>query len=114
MFMGLAGFGTILVGLFPENSISNLHITGATLPFVFGNLGVLIVGICSDRFPHWLRNLSIFFGVTGLIGLVLYLLNISLGIGHGGMERVTAYPQTIWMIITGVFLLVLQNRKDVA
>jgi hypothetical membrane protein len=41
----IGGFGTILVGLFPENSLALLHTSGAGLSFLVGNIGVLILGI---------------------------------------------------------------------
>jgi len=44
-FMALAGFGTILVGMFPENTISWLHVLGASLPFLIGNMGLIILGL---------------------------------------------------------------------
>src|SRR5207237_1098313 len=38
--MGLAGFGTLIVGLSPENVNGMLHILGAFLPFLIGNIGL--------------------------------------------------------------------------
>src|SRR5579884_1287958 len=39
--MALAGFGTFIVGLFPENTVPALHSLGATLAFVLGNLSLI-------------------------------------------------------------------------
>jgi hypothetical membrane protein len=103
--MVLAGAGTILVGLFPENTVSALHITGAALPFILGNLGMVLLGIALNKFPPLLRGFSIASGLVGLIALVLFMAQAYLGLAIGGMERFVAYPQSIWMIVTGFYLL---------
>lgn len=102
-FMALAGFGTILVGLFPENTVSALHALGAALPFFIGNVGLIVLGLALD-IPRAFKYYTIFSGVIALIALVLFYTNIYLGIGQGGMERITAYPQTIWLIIFGIYM----------
>jgi hypothetical membrane protein len=101
----LAGIGTMLVGFFPENTISGFHITGAALVFIAGNLGMIIVGLRSTIFPKLLAAYSILSGSVGIICLVLFYLQTYLGLGEGGMERLTAYPLTLWMIVLGIYLL---------
>lgn len=102
-FMALAGFGTVLVGLFPENTIGWLHIVGAGLPFLIGNIGMVMLGYRLDL-PSKLSWFLAFLGVLGLSGLFLLLSGIYLGLGIGGMERVAAYPQTIWLITFGIYM----------
>jgi hypothetical membrane protein len=101
--MTLAGFGTILVGLFPENSIGSLHYLGALLPFFVGNLGILILGFSLDA-PRWLRLYSVITGIVTLIALAFFVTHTYLGLGIGGLERLTGYPQTIWLIIFGIYI----------
>lgn len=113
--MALAGFGTIIVGLFPENSISSMHIFGAALAFILGNIGPIILGLSRNLvLPTWLRVYSVVTGVVGLLALVLLLLTLYAGLGIGGMERISAYPQSIWMIVFGFYLLKrsASSRKD--
>lgn len=102
-FMALAGIGTVLVGLFPENTISALHILGAALPFFIGNVGMVILSL-SLAIPKPLRYYTFVSGTISLIALVLLLTNHYLGLGIGGMERITAYPQTLWLITFGVYI----------
>ncbi|HSX45988.1 MAG TPA: DUF998 domain-containing protein [Candidatus Saccharimonadia bacterium] len=102
-FMAIAGFGTVLVGLFPENTVSALHITGAALPFFIGNLGLVILG-ASLSLPRWLRIYTILTGLWNLLALALLMTNHYLGLGQGGIERLTAYPQTIWLIVFGLYM----------
>jgi hypothetical membrane protein len=102
--MALAGIGTIMVGLFPENTIAALHASGAALPFVIGNCAVILFGF-SLQLPRSFRLYTIFLGVLGLIACSLFVGQHYLGIGPGGMERLTAYPQTIWLILFGGYSL---------
>jgi hypothetical membrane protein len=101
--MALAGAGTLLVGLFPENTVHILHEIGALLPFLIGNFGLLVLGFSLD-IPKTLRYYSLLSGFISLIGLVFFLTRHYLGLGIGGMERVTAYPQTMWLIVFGLYI----------
>jgi len=102
-FMGLAGAGTIIVGLFPENSVASLHFIGAILPFLVGNLGLVIFAVVLDL-SKTLRIYTLVSGVISLVALGFYLTHIYFGLGQGGMERVVAYPQTIWLIVFGLYM----------
>lgn len=103
-FMGIAGLGTALVGLFPENTISQLHVLGATLPFLIGNLALIILGL-TVAMPRALRFYTVISGLVALSALGLFVSHTYLGLGIGGMERITAYPQTIWLIVFGIYAL---------
>jgi hypothetical membrane protein len=111
----LAGLGTIVVGLFPENSIGALHTLGAFLPFVLGNIGVVL---CAALFPQSvaMRYYSRISGCIALAACLLLYLHVYIGIGFGGMERITAYPQTIWMIVAATYMLrkTMHNEQQVA
>jgi hypothetical membrane protein len=102
-FMLLAGLGTLMVGLFPENTTLHLHTIGAFFPFLLGNLGILILGIALDL-PRILHTYTIITAVVALTGLVFFLTNHYLGLGIGGMERITLYPQTLWLIFFGIYM----------
>lgn len=104
-FMAFAGLGAILIGFFPENSISSLHIAGAALSFLLGNVGMLLLGSSLNPLPRELRIYTVLSGVVGLAALLLFLRHVYAGLGIGGMERIVAYPQTIWMIVFGLYLL---------
>jgi hypothetical membrane protein len=112
-FMGLAGLGSVLVGAFPENTVSALHILGAFLPFLIGNLGLLVLGLFLD-IPKSLRYYTLASGAFGLVALGLFLTGHYLGLGIGGMERATAYPQTVWLIIFGVYMSSNHIRQQIA
>jgi hypothetical membrane protein len=100
--MSLAGVGTVLVGLFPENTVSALHIIGAALTFLLGNVALLLFGFALEM-PRSLRYCTVASGIIALAALALFVTHAYLGLGIGGMERITAYPQTLWLTVFGVY-----------
>lgn len=102
------GLGVILVGLFPENTVPALHGLGAALPFFVGNVGLLVLSWQLDV-PKALRLFTRCAAVLSLVALVMYESGHSAGVGEGAIERVVAYPQTIWMIVLGAYCLI---RRD--
>ncbi len=102
-FMAIAGIGTAMVGIFPENTINQLHSLGAFMPFLIGNLAIIILGLILDL-PKSIKNYSVLSGVIALVALVFFITHNYLGIGIGGMERIVAYPQTIWLIVFGIYI----------
>jgi hypothetical membrane protein len=113
-FLALAGAGTVVVGLFPENTIGALHQGGAALPFVLGNVGVVLLGVSLRALPVGARGFTVLAGGAGLVGLPLFVSHTYLGLGIGGMERVTAFPQDVWLIAAGVYLLTRAGAGAVA
>jgi hypothetical membrane protein len=101
--MAVAGLGTILVGAFPENVNHTLHVIGAAGPFLVGNVGLVVMSHALPL-PEKIRGYTLLSGVVGLCGLVLLVAGAYLGLGRGGMERVTAYPQTLWLIVFGAYM----------
>lgn len=101
--IALAGLGVFLVGLFPENENIAAHTAGAGLNFICGNLGMLVVGSAGSDGRRFDR-LSQAMGMLGLAGTTLFVEGVFLGMGQGGMERVAAYPLTIWLTGAGVYL----------
>jgi hypothetical membrane protein len=104
--MAVAGIGTILVGLFPENTVSIMHILGAALPFTLGNLSMILIGVSMKKLWVPMRTYTVFSGLLGLVALIFFMTHHYAGLGIGGMERLVSYPQSIWMIIFGGYILV--------
>jgi hypothetical membrane protein len=109
--LSLAGLGTVLVGVFPENTVSALHIIGAALPFLLGNLALVLLGY-TLQLPKVLRYYTICSGVVALAALTLFFTHTYLGIGIGGMERITAYPQTVWLVVFGAYSLYCHRQRQ--
>ncbi|CAN5431863.1 DUF998 domain-containing protein [soil metagenome] len=108
--LALAGIGTIMVGLFPENTIGLLHGIGASMPFLIGNTGMLILGV-STASPRWLRIYTFASGAFALVALILFVTGAYSVLGIGGTERLTAYPQTIWLMVCGLYYLPAFRQK---
>ncbi len=100
----VGGGGVVMVGVFPEDALSGIHGVGAALPFLVGNIGLVLLG-WSLSVPGWLRLYTTLSGGVALFALVLYANNAFLGLGEGGLERVVAYPQTVWQIVLGGYAL---------
>ena len=114
--MALAGFGTLLVGIFPENTVGVLHFIGALLAILIGNIGVVILGIFLD-IPKPLRIYTLFSGIFALIALVFFTTQHYLGLGEGGMERLASNPQTMWLIVFGTYITgrhVMRSRRVIS
>ena len=101
--MAIAGLGTILVGAFPENSLPMMHILGASLPFLLGNLALIILG-ATLKLPRTLKVYTLASGLIAVLALPLFATHTYLGLGIGGMERIVAYPQSLWLIAFGVYM----------
>jgi hypothetical membrane protein len=101
--LGLGGLGSILVGVSPENTSPTLHITGAAFALGVGTLGILLFAL-GVRLPVRYRGYSILLSSLSLLALVLFACHRDFGLGAGGMERIAAYPETIWMIWFGVYI----------
>jgi hypothetical membrane protein len=109
--MAVAGIGAVMVGLFPENSVPEIHGVGAALSFLLGNAGITVLG-WSLSLPAALRLYSFLSGGIALVALGFFVSEHYLGLGEGGLERVVAYPQAVWLIVVGVALLL--PRQDAA
>lgn len=105
VMLAIAGAGTVLVGLAPENVSMPLHLLGA-LNIPCGNLAMLLLGLAAwntDRARAWL---SLALAAIGFLGIVAGPLLVVLT-GHGGglAERVALYPLIAWAAVTGASLL---------
>lgn len=109
--MALAGIGTMFVGIFPENTIGQLHTLGALMPFLLGNLSLIILGL-SLEMPRWFKYYTVASGAIGLVAFVFLIFQNYLGSGPGGLERVVVYPQAIWMITFGIYTSAHRYREN--
>jgi len=105
-FLVLAGIGAMGVGLFPE-SFGILHKVASFITFFFGAISA-VVSYKLQKPP--LSYLAVVLGLLSLISLVLFGLKIFglevyLGLGVGGMERMIAYPTLLWALGFGGHLI---------
>jgi hypothetical membrane protein len=108
--MALAGVGTILVGCFPENVNHAVHIVGATLAIGVGDLAIVLLGwvlTLPDRMRTYMRC----WATLALGAAVCFACHRDFGIGAGTMERIAAYPETIWLISFGLYTWRMHYRR---
>jgi hypothetical membrane protein len=101
--IALGGLGSILVGFFPENENGTMHIIGAFLAIAIGNIAILVLGAVLTL-PESMRRFMLMFSSLALVALLCFASHRSFGIGRGTMERIAAYPVTIWLITFGLYI----------
>ena len=109
--MGIAGVGTVLVGIYPENANHAVHVTGAALAIGVGNLGIFILGAVLSL-PESMRRYMVLFSTVSVTALILFASHRSFGIGDGTMERIAAYPETVWLITFGLYVWRFRPKDD--
>ncbi len=99
----VASLGALGAGLFPL-STGSLHSLFALFAFVFFNVeAVATAAVLSG----WMRAISVVAGLTGLVFVGLMIIGDGGNtaafwiIGHGGTERMIAYPVMLWLILLG-------------
>ncbi len=98
---GLSGLGAVGVGLFPETA-GFLHVIVSFITFFFGALAAIAASrIVKAPFSYF----SVLMGLASIFALVLYGLEIYMGLGPGGMERMIAYPILLWAIGFGGYMM---------
>jgi hypothetical membrane protein len=103
----LAGLGAVGAGLVPLGT-SDLHSLFALAAFVFFNFEALAsVAILTGP----MRLVSALFGLAGLAFVALMIIGdagnpaVFGPIGHGGAERMIAFPVMLWLLALGGYLL---------
>lgn len=98
MLAGAAGFA--LVGAYPADVDENRHFLAAILIFVLGNAGILAAAPSPGL--RSIRPISIALGLAGLTATALFLAQVDLGLGVGGMERLAVFPLPIWTFAVAI------------
>lgn len=105
--MILAAAGWIAAGVFPADVNENLRVVLA-VPTIFlgGNLGLMLTALTLRLdTARWLRVAAGVLGLGGVVALGLFFSQTYFGLGMGGMERATAYPLPLWLVLAGLYVL---------
>jgi hypothetical membrane protein len=113
----LTGVGAMGVGIFTE-AFGVLHMVVSLITFLFGGLSAIVSVLCSrvQRFPLVkmpFSALSIILGLMTLVALALFGSGQYFGLGHGGMERMIAYPALMWGAGFGGYLIAYPQERKV-
>jgi len=99
--MLLAGIGIAGVGFFIE-TILVPHLIFSFMAFFFsGVAAVLSFRLVTSRFRYFGAALGMF----TLVALVLFIVGVDFGLGHGGIQRMVVYPALIWYIGFGAHII---------
>jgi hypothetical membrane protein len=101
--IAIAGVGAAVVGWFPENTVSLMHIIGAATAIGVGTAGILVLGLVLSL-PSGLSWTMRVVAPVAISALVFFALHVHLGLGAGTIERLAAYPETIWLIVFGIYI----------
>ena len=107
----LGGLGALGAGVVPLGA-GNAHSLFALLAFLFINVEAVTV---ARLFRGTMRWLAISAGAIGLVYLGVMVIGdggnpaVFGAIGHGGSERMIAYPVMVWMIAAGGHLLAMTD-----
>lgn len=102
--MALAGLGSVLVGAFPENTATGLHVLGAFLALGVGNVSLIFLSRSLENVRPGFRVFTLWVGIISLTSFLLFIGGAHLGIGRGTLERIASYPQTLWLILFGLYM----------
>jgi len=104
----IAGVGSSLVGVFPEDVNLPVHIAVATTAFAGVNIGLFVFAALFWRDVRWGSGwgvYSLLSGIVGLLALVLFLERTYGPLGVGGMERLIVAPTLVWALLVGISLM---------
>jgi hypothetical membrane protein len=97
----MTGVGATGVGVFPETA-GVIHPIVSLITFVFAGLSA-IASYKLQKAPS--SYFSVLLGMMTLVALALYVSDIFLGLGQGGMERMIVYPALIWAVGFSAYLM---------
>lgn len=100
---GIAGVGTMVVALVPEDAGSPLHYVGAVMFFLGGAAALVILGLLWSRRTPWSWVLL----ACGLVALVAVVVGGVTGLDvpqPGTLERFMGYPVTLGFACAGMVI----------
>lgn len=103
----ITGLGKVLVGLSPENKNVDLHLLGV-LNIPVGYIAILLLSLSIRQINRTVSMTGIVLAILGLVGTALSTAGqfgssaLYLGLGVGGMERVSDYPASLWVLMIGI------------
>jgi len=105
--MIVAGLATFANAFTPEDVTYLGDLATALVAFLCANFGLIQIGRLMSATPSWrgFYPLTEVLGVVGLGALILDGANVIGPLGSGGMEWLIVAPALLWMLATGVFLL---------
>lgn len=99
------GVGILLIGGFPLNISREFHVAGAMLALFVPCFGM---GLLASLYWSSRQGFALYTAATAVLCLavlILYAMELYLGLPPGAMERIMAWAHTIWYPTTGALIL---------
>jgi hypothetical membrane protein len=107
----VAALGAMGVGVVPENTVLAVHSMFAVIAFLFGGVGMLLIGI-NDLEQKNGRLFSCYSIASGIVSIALLLASVSgiihglamsgPGFGFGAVERAIVAPIILWVFVVSL------------
>lgn len=109
LLLGLGGLGAIGVGIFPLGDDDGAHSFSAAFALGAPGFGLMLLGLALVNIRPVLAWASV---ITGLLILLGGLAHLGGGwpLGRGVVERLAAWPQTLWYMSVGLCILMAWMR----
>lgn len=101
--LALGGAGAVIAGFFPLDLAMTPHVVGAIMALGLPGAGLVLLAWALWQSHPGFARFSAFIGVVILIGGLGHAMGGG-PLGRGTMERLAAWPQTIWYTTTGFML----------
>ena len=101
VLLELAAAGVLMVGVFPSDSHSALHATGAVLHLVCGGLGLIALAYSVRPRSEAVGTTLALLGLVGIAMTVFFIAGVTEYLGEGGTERAAAYVIPLGLALTG-------------
>jgi hypothetical membrane protein len=105
LLLATASIGTMLAGLFPFDRNLAMHVLGSLLFFFLAPLAMVLLGVSILKRAPGLTVFSWLIGAVTLAAFCAYPHYAAIGLPRGVMERIAAYPSSLWFIIAGIYIL---------
>lgn len=102
--LALCAIGVLLVGVWPEGTVSALHTTGAVLYLAGGAAGLLALAYAVRSRSEVLGTALAVLGLVGAAATILFADSVTEYLGRGGTERIAAYVIPLGLAFAGAAL----------
>lgn len=104
VLLATSALGVLLVGVFPTDGNSTVHVIGAVLYFLGGGLGLIALAYAVRPRSEALGTTLALLGLVATSATVFFLTGVTATLGEGGTERAAAYPLPIGLALAGAAL----------
>jgi hypothetical membrane protein len=102
--LALCAIGVLMVGVWPEGTVSGLHTAGTVLYLAGGTVGLLALAYAVRSRSEPLGTALAVLGLVGAATTIFFADGVTEYLGRGGTERVAAYAVPVGLALAGAAL----------